>query len=178
MWIRCNLSLALAVVLASCATAGTASEIARAAPALAPCEAGGTGSSVVRPDDVAVGPLILMSARDARSHPPDAFGGLGYKIPATLPAGTVATLSVPRALRPHVRLVYSRSVQDGVHETGIGAGSRAVRFAACAAGAPDARTGWTGGILVDRPRCVTLRIRVDGESAATSHRVPLGRRCR
>jgi hypothetical protein len=58
---------------------------------------------------------------------------------------------------------------------GVRAADPSVRFTACD-GSPQMRTGWPGGIVVDRPRCATFVV-----TSASGHRlrkrIPLGRRC-
>jgi hypothetical protein len=142
------------------------------------CATGGPSPSRVRPKhDVVLGPLVLMGARRARDHPPDAFGGHGYKIPVSLPRGVTATVSVPRAARRRVGLVFTLDAQDRAWKRGVKGADPSVRFTACP---PDAttrrRTGWPGGFVVDRRRCATLVLTVAGRTPER-HRVPLGRRC-
>lgn len=123
-----------------------------------------------------LGDLVLIGASYAASRPPDAFGGTGYKLPVSLPDGAVATVSVPPELRSRVGLVYSLDTQSRVAKRGVLAADSLSSFAACPAGSKAGRTGWAGGIVVDRPRCATLIVMVSGEAPAR-HRVPLGRRC-
>lgn len=127
--------------------------------------------------DVRVGPLILRGANQWARWRPNAFGGHGYKIPAVLANGAVATLSVPEKLHGRVGLVYSAAAQELQRPggTGVPGADASVRFAACPAGEAG-RTGWTGGIVLDRPRCVSLVVKVDGRAPAYG-RVPLGRPC-
>lgn len=141
----------------------------------ATCSSAARGrSGRVRPrSDAVLGPLVLMAARrtPSQNHPRDAFGGTGWKMSATLPRGVAATLSVPRAARSRVGLIYST-------EGAVGQANResAIRFTACPADGRPGRTGWPGGVVVDRRRCATLIVQVDGE-APVRYRVPLGRRC-
>ena len=131
----------------------------------------GTGSR-----DVVVGPLVLMGARQAAWHRPDAFNRHGYKIPVSLPEGSTATLSVPHELRGRVGLVFSRSTQARVWRLGVVAADHSVEFMACARESAPERTGWPGGVVVDRRRCATLVVTPRG-AAAVARRVPLGRHC-
>ena len=168
-------AIAVAVVAAlATARVGAAKDEAHAE---ATCASGGEGTTVVREDrDVVIGPLALLGARCVTRHRPNAFGRIGYKIPATLPEGTTAVLSVPKHLQRHVRLVFSVRTSRAVWKRGVLAGDTAVRFVACAPGAEPGRTGWPGGIVVDRRRCATLVVRV-GDQAPVRRRVPLGRAC-
>lgn len=120
--------------------------------------------------DAVLGPLVLLVARRTPFQRREAFGGTGWKMPATLPRGVAATLWVPRAARSRIGLVYSTESPLAP------ARDAAVRFTACPADGRGGRTGWPGGIVVDRRRCATLIVQVDGEKPVR-HRVPLGRRC-
>lgn len=123
-----------------------------------------------------LGPLVLVGASNTASRRPDAFAGNGYKLPVTLPEGVTATLSVPQELRARVGLVFSQEAQTVAVASGAGGADHAVRFTACPAGAESGRSGWPGGIVVDRRQCATLTVAVAGR-APVNHRVPLGRRC-
>jgi hypothetical protein len=143
----------------------------------APCNAGGVGTTDVTPKrDVVIGPLVLLGARQTAWHRPDAFNRHGYKIPVTLPEGTTATLSVPERLTGRVGLVFSHRTQDRAWRLGVRGADTAVRFTACQPTGEPGRTGWPGGLVVDRRRCVTLVVTVPG-AASVSRRVPLGRHC-
>jgi len=145
--------------------------------ARATCGTGGTGSTDVLQDrDVAIGPLALIGARRMAGRAPDAFRRRGYKIPVTLPTGMTATLSVPQRRKGRVGLVFSHRTQDRVWRLGVRGADTAVRFTACPATSEPGRTGWAGGLVVDRRRCAELALRVAGAPSLT-RRVPLGRRC-
>lgn len=147
-----------------------------AAVAEATCATGMAGAAeTVRAADVVLGPLVLIGGRGWGRSRRDAFDGHGFKIPATLLADRAATLSVPPALRGRVGFVFTRRAARAVERRGVGAADEAVRFTACA-GAPSDRTGWAGGIVVDRPRCATVVVRVAGADPIR-RRLPLGRRC-
>ena len=151
--------------------------LAAALLAAASCASGSPGASTtIGERDLAIGPLVLIGGRRWGRARRDAFDGHGYKIPATLPDGATATLSVPRALHGHVGLVYSQAAQARVFDRGVRGADSSVRFTACPAGSVSGRTGWGGGLVVDRPRCATLVVRVPGERPVR-RRVPLGRRC-
>lgn len=129
------------------------------------------------PSDAILGPLSLIGAggRYTRGRR-DAFNGHGYKVPVTLPQGMTATLSVPRSLRSRVGLVFSLKTQDRLLSEGVKSADPAVRFEACPTADTGSRTGWPGGFVVDRRRCVTLVVRIAGQSPLR-RRVPLGRSC-
>jgi len=144
----------------------------------APCSSGGQSAATRASSrrDVVLGPLVLLGGGEWAASEPDAFNGHGYKVPVTLPGGVQATLSVPKSLRGRVGLVFSMPAQDRVVRRGVRGADASVRFTACpAAGAPR-RTGWAGGLVVDRRRCATLVVTVAGGSSVR-RRVPLGRRC-
>ena len=132
-------------------------------------------AETVRKADAVLGPLVLIGGRGWGRSRRDAFGGHGFKIPATLPHGAVATLSVPPSLRGRVGFVFSRRAVRAVDRRGVRGADPAVRFTACP-GDPPGRTGWAGGIVVDRPRCATVVVRAAG-AAPVRRRLPLGRRC-
>lgn len=141
------------------------------------CASGGEGAAGRTPGETRIGPLVLIAARQTVGLRREAFGGHGYKVPVTLPQGSRVTLSVPRAARRHVGLVFTRDAQDRAFREGVRGADRAATFVACAAAKPGSRTGWPGGFVVDRPRCVTLELRVVGSRRVLRGRVPLGRPC-
>ena len=142
-----------------------------------PCDSHDVATPEVSRRDVAIGPLALIGARYNANRRRDGFGGHGYKLPVTLLANKRATLSVPPRWRGKVGLIYTLADQRRAWEKGVRGAPRAVRFDACASAEPRARSGWPGGIVVDRPRCATLIVRVAGEIDEFRARVPLGRRC-
>lgn len=127
---------------------------------------------------MSIGPLALLGARSTpRTRGRPAYGGRGYKIPATIPVGTTVTLSVPPRLRRRVGLVFTRRAQRRAWRRGVRGADSAVTFVACAREERGARrSGWPGGIVVDRPRCAPLVADVAG-AEPVRRRVPLGRRC-
>ena len=143
----------------------------------APCAAGGAATTdVVAARDAVIGPLVLLGARQAGRHRPDAFDRHGYKIPVTVPEGATVTLSVPMELRRRVGLVFSRRAQTRASRLGVDGADHTVQFTACPPNGEPGRTGWPGGIVVDRRRCATLVVAPSG-AAAVARRVALGRRC-
>jgi hypothetical protein len=147
-------------------------------PAHVSCPPGGTsrGAEPVAGRDAEIGPLALISAARLGRQRPNGFGDHGYKVPATLPAGTTVTLSVPPRFRAVTGLVYSLRTQARVLRWGPAGADHVVRFTSCA-GSTSGRTGWPGGIVVDRRRCVTLSLEVEGAAEPITARVPLGRPC-
>jgi hypothetical protein len=167
----------LVLAVAGCGGAALAGAQERSTPRVT-CAGGGAGAGPVAARDSELGPLTVMFTRRTPGRRRDAFDGRGWKLPATLAAGETATLSVPRRLRGRVGFVYRRRVQARVYERGVRAADRRVTFAACSGEDAPARTGWPGGIVVDRRRCARLRVHLEGEPEPIERRVPLGRRCR
>jgi hypothetical protein len=151
----------------------TAALAAPAVPAV-PCRQGLDATMNVAARDAVIGPLVLIGGNRHARHEPNGFEGHGFKMPVTLPADVKATLKVPPSMGGKVGLVFRQAVQDRVIERGVRAADRALRFTACTG---EGRTGWPGGLVVDRPRCVTLVVEVQGRPAVRQ-RVPLGRPCR
>jgi hypothetical protein len=169
-----------ALVLVGCggaATAGVEHGEVAAAPALA-CREGGPGTGPVKGRDVEMGPLTILFARRTVSERRNAFNGHGWKLPVTLVAGETATLSVPRRLRGRVGLVFTQATQRRVWRRGVREADTKLSFEACAGADAPAWTGWPGGIVVDRRRCATMRVRLAGAAEPIERRVPLGKRCR
>jgi hypothetical protein len=137
------------------------------------CASGGDASSEPSGRDVSVGPLVVMNARNTIGRPRDAFGRHGYKLPVMLPEGVTATLS---SATRGVGFVFTPGVQKRAWTRGVSAASARVRFTACAGDRSTLSTGWPGGIVVDRPKCATLVVKVE-EGLTERHRVPLGRAC-
>lgn len=123
-----------------------------------------------------LGPLILVGGKGWALWQPQGYNGHGYKIPASLLGGAVVTLSVPEAMQGRVGLVYTPEAQNRVLARGVKAADTAVRFTACPSSERKPRTGWRGGLVVDRPRCVTL-VATLADGTAIRRRLPLGRLC-
>jgi hypothetical protein len=139
-------------------------------------DAGTATTDIRRRRDLVLGPLVLVRGKQWADSRPDAFRGHGFKVPATLPNGVVATLSVPTSMRGRVGLVFSQATQDHVMTTGVRGADTTVRFTACPAGERAGRSGWPGGLVIDRPRCATLVVTMaSGESVRG--RIPLGHPC-
>ena len=171
----------LALVAIGCAADGDRSEGAAPASAAAAtavhCDSGASEGAGVGARDVVIGPLALVAALNNAARRRNAFGGHGYKIPATLAIGQIATLEVPPRWHGKVGLIFTQADQRRAWEKGVRGAPRAVRFTACMDPEAGTRSGWPGGIVVDRPRCPTLVVRVVGSSERHRARVPLGRRC-
>ncbi len=169
---------AAAVLFADGTTPSPSPPQAQAAPPTQlTCDALSRATTVIaRRRDAVLGPFVLIGARQTPGRSRDAFDRRGYKIPVTLPEGVSATLSVPATQRRRVGLVYSLAAQDAVETAGLRGAESAVQFVACDPEDEPGRSGWPGGIVVDRPRCVTFIVKV-ADRPSQRHRVPLGRRC-
>jgi hypothetical protein len=87
--------------------------------------------------------------------------------------------------RPFERLALAKYDDDlGTYLTrSLTDGLRVVTFHACTRRNADsdadgrAVTFWSGSILASAPRCLHLRIWIDGASTPRRARIPIGRRC-
>ena len=118
------------------------------------------------PANVVVGPLALMGAGYTPPEVVREYGG--NKFPALVRAGDRVTVELSRATRRVAGLGYG-PLPEGVELTPRD-GHRVVTFVACrrgrrsgsdADGAPV--TFWSGFVLTRSPRCVPIRVWVDGE---------------
>ncbi len=116
-------------------------------------------------------------------------GGGGYRAETrdgmvSLKAGIVVEAGTPVTLRVETRgarIVYRRA-KHGVKRWQDA--DRVIRVAPCdpdtktfsGDGTVGDRTGYSGGLVTDRKKCVRIRVSRDGESWVA--RVPVGRRCR
>jgi hypothetical protein len=103
------------------------------------------------------------------------------KIPVGLRAGHRATLRVSATQRVHAALLFRRETQNADR---IQDGDRAVRFSPCppgtrafSGGTVGRITGWAGALMLTGPRCIRLKLRVDGRRRPDI-RLPLGRPCK
>ena len=170
----------LGAVLAGCGGAAEPRPVTPASPVDAGavvdagCSSGGRDAvKGSRRQDARLGRLVLLGGRRWPRQAPNAFADQGYKIPVTLPAGKVATLTVAASMRGRVGLVFTHEAQSRVERRGVRGADQAVRFTSCPGSGP---TGWPGGIVVDRPRCAVLVATAPG-LPPVRRRLPLGRRC-
>jgi hypothetical protein len=134
------------------------------------------------PQNVVVGPLVLVGAAYTPASTVRGFGG--NKLPALVRAGHRVTIALPRSARPVAGLGYG-PLPKGV-ELSPRDGHRVVTFIACRAGRPSgstvdgqAVTFWSGFVLTRSPRCVPLEVWVDDEPAPRRTALPMGvRECR
>jgi hypothetical protein len=159
------------LALAGCGGgAGAAAKAIAPPPADVSCREGGVATAGVRGRDARIGRLTILATRGTVRERRDAFNGHGWKLPVVVAAGVTATLSAP----PGVGLVYTQDTQSRVWRRGVRKADRSLTFEACAG---KGATGWPGGIVVDRPRCATLRVQVAGTTEPIERRVPLGKPC-
>ena len=121
-------------------------------------------------DNLVVGPLALVGA-GGRVGYSRAFGGQKFQL--LVRNGHRVTVALPRAARPGAGLAYGPLPQGAVEARQA---HRVVSFVACRRGQDSGSMGggrpvtfWSGGVLVRSPRCVPLRVRVDGR--LQGHRV-------
>jgi hypothetical protein len=133
--------------------------------------------------NLVVGPLVLVGARaDTSPETVARFGG--QKFPALVLAGHRVTVELSRGVQRSTSLYYAddrHALPDG--ERTVDDGHRVVAFRSCS----KARAGssydggdatfWSGFVLTTRPRCLALRVWVDGERTPRRARIPLGKRC-
>jgi hypothetical protein len=119
------------------------------------------------PDNVVVGPLVLVgAAAETSASTVREFGG--NKFPALVRAGHRATVALSRRTRRVAGLGYG-PLPEGV-ELSPRDGHRAVTFIACRPGEESGSTAdgqpvtfWSGFVLTSSPRCVPLEVWVDEE---------------
>jgi len=130
------------------------------------------------PDDLVVGPMRFVGLRDIEDV--DAANLVqhgGWKSPAVLRAGHVATVSVDRSARSTVRLDYRHAVDDT-----FAALPHTVRFVACSRGRSASTldgkpvTFWSGFFRTRSktpvPGCLPLTFRID-DGPARHRRLPV-----
>lgn len=177
---RLLLSLPVALLLAWSATApALAAEFDRV------CETHAEGADpddIARPDsrrDVVAGRISIVGGNRLSARKPPANGRTWVlKTPVIIRAGAPVVIRVAARDRPHVALDFD---PDRFGERG----RSSVRFHACP---PDTKrfsdgkplgewTGYPGGLIVERRRCVTLEFLEAGQPTVR-RRVGIGRRCR
>ena len=182
MTCRTGIAAAAALALASCGEVDRASRTVRAqAPPERPrgvvenCSTRSEASfpgAFSDPDNVVVGPLALVGASHTPPETVREFGG--DKFPALVRAGHRVTVELSRATRRVAGLGYGPRPQ-GV-ELSPRDGHRVVTFVACRRGSPV--TFWSGFVLTRSPRCVPIRVWVDGERSPRHTTLRMGvRRC-
>ena len=129
------------------------------------------------PDNVVVGPLVLVGAA---STPPETVREVGgNKFPALVRAGHRVTVALPRRTRRVAGLGYG-PLPEGV-ELKPRDGHRVVTFIACGRAERSGSTAdgtpvtfWSGFVLTAAPRCVPLEVWVDDEPSPRHTALPMG----
>jgi len=150
------------------AAAATPSAAGAAGTAKATCAHQSGAEFSAGPDDLVVGPMRFVGLRNiADTDAANLVQHGGWKSPAVLRAGHVATVSVDRPARSTVRLDYGHATDDA-----FAALPHTVRFVACSRGRSlstlDGKpvTFWSGFFRTRSttpvPGCLPLTIRIDG----------------
>jgi hypothetical protein len=168
-------------VLASLAIAAALAAIGPPAGSPATCRHQSSAGFPAGTRDLVVGPLALVGGRVSSSAQDVArFGGMKY--PAVLRAGHRAVVEIAKGESATTSLFYA-DADHGSARTGVADGSRVVDFRSCPPERAGSRYGgrratfWSGFVLASKPRCVHLRIWVDGARTPRHARIELGRRC-
>ncbi|MDA0167957.1 hypothetical protein OJ998_02575 [Solirubrobacter taibaiensis] len=187
---RLLLSLPVALAMVAVCSAGAAAD-PPAAQFDRVCETHAEGAEpddIALPDrrrDVVAGSVSIVGANRLSGRKPPANGrSWVLKQPVIIRAGAPVVIRVAARDRRYVALEFdpdafseqNRTVEDGLSS---------VRFHACP---PDTKrfsdgkplgewTGYPGGLIVARPRCVTLEFLEEGKPTVR-RRVGIGRRCR
>jgi len=127
------------------------------------------------PDNVVVGPLVLVGAKYAEPPPDGEFRAAKFQ--ALLAAGHTAIVNLPRPERRNgTRLAWGFTDDP--------AADRTVNFIACRRGKESGSraegrkvTFWSGGIASREPRCLPLEVYVDGATQPELVTVGLGVEC-
>jgi hypothetical protein len=179
MRVRAAACSAVAIALAGACVAAAAGGASRGAATCGHQSSAGFPNAYADAHNLVVGPLALIGGRVFSS--PEAVRRLGgQKYPALVAPGH----TVKVAISPRARRTTALTYADGVHGSRrLERGVRVVTFRACdrrhaqstAGGRPV--TFWSGFVLASAPRCLHLKIWIDGARTARRARIPLGRRC-
>jgi hypothetical protein len=173
---RC-VKFVLFAVISLCAAA---SAIAARAPggAVANCSTQSGASfpgAFSNPRNLVLGPLTMIGARGVPEFTP---GFHGQKFPLLVRSGHRVTLELTRRTRRFAALGYGPLPQGDV---GVRDGHRVVRFIACGRRHGSASnvdglpvTFWSGGVLATSPRCVPIRVWIDGARSPRQIVIRLG----
>ena len=120
------------------------------------------------PRNLVVGPVVMVGAGGTANFVWSSTGkDGGNKFPLLVRAGHRVTVELSRRARRFAGLAYGPLPQGEVH---LRSTHRVVAFVACGRGedsgsSVDGRpvTFWSGGVVARSPRCVPLRVWVDGE---------------
>jgi hypothetical protein len=130
--------------------------------------------------DLVVGAAAIIGFENAIDEPDASFRPRHgrdqlWKLPVVLRPDARLTLSIPREAAQHVRLSYRPSTRAA---TKVSDGDRALLFEGCPSGVSGgANTGWSGGFIVDGPRCrVPVDVSVDA-APPRRYRISFGSGC-
>ena len=178
-WIRAATCSALAIALAGACVAAAASRTSRGDATCGRQSRAGFPNAYGSARNLVVGPLVLVEGRVFSS--PEAVRRLGgQKYPALVAPGH----TVKVAISPQARRTTALTYADGVaHTRRVEEGLRVVTFHACDRRHAQSTAGgrrvtfWSGFVLASAPRCLHLRVWIDGARAPRRASLPLGRRC-
>lgn len=127
------------------------------------------------PRNLVIGPLVMVGAAGI---PAFAASFHGQKFPLLVRAGHRVTLELSRLTRKGAGLAYGPLPQGDVN---VPDAHRIVNFTACRRGERSASdvdgkpvTFWSGGVLVLSPRCVPIRVWIDGARAPRRVTIRIG----
>lgn len=157
------MALVIAVALSAVAS-GAAGERPRGVVADCSMQSGASfPGAFTSPENLVVGPLVMIGARGAPAFS-SAFHG--NKFPLLVKEGHRVTLELSARVRKGAGLAYWPLPQGDI---GVRQAHRVVTFIACRANQRsqsnvDGRpvTFWSGGVVALSPRCVPLRVWIDG----------------
>jgi hypothetical protein len=123
-----------------------------------------------RRESLVVGPLSFVYGKSYNRRTPDEFRGRNAKyfpskVLVVVENGAVATVTIPASARRYASLLYDEESFGMGGRVRVDAGDHRVTFEACRKGeSPFAvrETQFNGAFIVAGPRCVPLRIRIDG----------------
>lgn len=170
------------VIAAVLAGAGLATAAGRSSHGHATCahqSSAGFPGAYTSSRNLVVGPLVLVDGRVY--SPPEIVRRVGgQKYPALVSPGHTVKIALSRRARRTHALTYADSLHSARR---LDDGLRVVTFHACARRTAQSDAGgravtfWSGFILASTPRCLHLKIWIDGASEPRRARIPIGRRC-
>ena len=123
-----------------------------------------------RRESLVVGPLSFAYGKSYKRRTPDEFRGRNAryfpsKVLVVVENGAVASVTIPASAHRHASLLYDEGSFGTGGRVRVDAGDHRVTFKACRKGeSPFAvrETQFNGAFIVAGPRCVPLRISIDG----------------
>ena len=174
----------VALLILTIVTLSTGVAFAATAPRgeRATCGHQSTASFPKSANNLVVGPLVLVGARQETSADTIARFG-GQKYPAVILAGHRVTIELSRNATATSLLYADDHWDDNDGDRTVADGHRVVTFRSCASRDAESTydghraTFWSGFMLTTEPRCLTLRVWVDDERTPRRARLPLGKHC-